>query len=152
MRRKHLIAVPSRREVRVLVVDDHALFAEALMLTLSIDERIDVVGCASTGIEAVSLVEALRPDVVLMDIHMPRMDGLEATRRIREVSPRTWVVMVTSAQSTELAEAAKAAGASHFVTKDVPALRLIDTIVGFPAGTNLMPLPAHGENELRLAR
>ena len=63
----------------MLVVDDHALFAEALMLTLGIDERIEVIGSASSGVEAVSLAEAMRPDVVLMDVHMPTMDGIEAT-------------------------------------------------------------------------
>jgi len=80
---RHLHSTPADRKeaVRVLVVDDHALFAEALMLTLGIDERIEVIGSASSGVEAVSLAEAMRPDVVLMDVHMPTMDGIEATRR-----------------------------------------------------------------------
>src|SRR5204863_354418 len=67
------------RPVRVLIVDDHALFAEALMLTLGIDRRIEVVGHASNGVEAVSLARALEPEVVLMDLHMPRMDGAIVT-------------------------------------------------------------------------
>src|ERR1700730_15193006 len=88
--------------VRVLVVDDHALFAEALMLTLGIDERIEVIGSASSGAEAVSLAEALRPDVALMDVHMPSMDGIEATRRVLNVSPGSRVVIVTAARPREM--------------------------------------------------
>jgi two-component system, NarL family, response regulator DesR len=132
MRRQFINAVPDREVVRVLVVDDHALFAEALMLTLGIDDRIEVVGSASSGVEAISLAEALRPDVVLMDVHMPSMDGIEATRRVRNVSPGTRVVMVTAARSPEIAHHALAAGAERCLTKDTPALRLIDTILDVP--------------------
>jgi DNA-binding NarL/FixJ family response regulator len=126
--------------VRVLVVDDHALFAEALMLTLGIDDRIQVVGSASTGTEAVSLAEALDPDVVLMDVHMPNMDGIEATRHVRRVSPRSRVVIVTAARSPELAAHAKAAGAERYLTKDTSALKLIDAIVDLPRGATVTPL------------
>lgn len=132
MRRQFITAVPDREVVRVLVVDDHALFAEALMLTLGIDDRIEVVGSASSGVEAVSLAEALRPDVVLMDVHMPSMDGIEATRRVRNVSPGSRVVMVTAARSPEIAHHALAAGAERCLTKDTPAVRLIDTILDGP--------------------
>src|SRR5512132_3457608 len=103
MRRERRRLTAVRPPIRVLVVDDHALFAEALMLTLGIDDRIEVVGSASSGVEAVSLAEALRPDVVLMDVHMPSMDGIEATRRVRNVSPGSRVVMVTAARSPEIA-------------------------------------------------
>jgi two-component system, NarL family, response regulator DesR len=145
MRREFINAVPDRETVRVLVVDDHALFAEALMLTLGIDCRIEVVGSASSGAEAVSLAEALRPDVVLMDVHMPSMDGIEATRRVRNVSPGSRVVMVTAARSPEVAYHALAAGAERCLTKDTPAVRLIDAILDVPhkaTVTRLVPQEA----------
>jgi DNA-binding NarL/FixJ family response regulator len=131
--------------VRVLVVDDQALFAEALMLTLGIDDRIEVVGSASSGVEAVSLAAALRPDVVLMDVHMPSMDGIEATRRVRNVSPGSRVVIVTAARLREIAVQALAAGAELCLTKDTPALKLIDAILDIPRRatvTRLVPREA----------
>jgi two-component system response regulator DesR len=140
MRRQFINAVPDRKVVRVLVVDDHALFAEALMLTLGIDDRIEVVGSASSGVEAVSLAEVLHPDVVLMDVHMPSMDGIEATRRVRSVSPGSRVVMVTAARSPEVAHHALAAGAERCLTKDTPAVRLIDAIVDAPRRADVAQL------------
>jgi DNA-binding NarL/FixJ family response regulator len=134
-----------KETVRVLVVDDHALFAEALMLTLGIDERIEVVGSASSGVEGVSLAEALRPDVVLMDVHMPSMDGIEATRRVRRVSPTTRVVIVTAARSPQIAFHALAAGAERCLTKDTSAVKLIDAILDTPhraTVTRLVPREA----------
>jgi two-component system, NarL family, response regulator DesR len=145
MRRKFVNAVRDREVVRVLVVDDHALFAEALMLTLGIDDRIQVVGSASSGTEAVSLAEALNPDVVLMDVHMPSMDGIEATRHVRRVSPRSRVVIVSAARSPELAAHARLAGAERYLTKDTPAVKLIDAIVEPPRHatvTQLVPREA----------
>lgn len=132
MRREFINAVPDREVVRVLVVDDHALFAEALMLTLGIDDRIEVIGSAASGVEAVSLAEALRPDVVLMDVHMPSMDGIEATRRVRNVSPGSRIVIVTAARLREIAAQALAAGAERCLTKDTPAVKLIDAILDVP--------------------
>ena len=135
MRRTFTTATNDREPVRVLVVDDHALFAEALMLTLGIDDRIQVVGSAASGTEAVSLAQALHPDVILMDVHMPTMDGIEATRHVRRLSPRSRVVVVTAARSPELRAHAMAAGAERLLTKDTPALGLIDAILDFPRAT-----------------
>lgn len=126
--------------MRVLVADDHALFAEALMLTLGIDDRIEVVGSAATGVEAVSLAEALRPDVVLMDVHMPSMDGIEATRHVRSVSPGSRVVIVTGSRRREIAAQALAAGAERCLTKDMPATKLIDAILDIPVRATISQL------------
>jgi two-component system, NarL family, response regulator DesR len=129
MRHNFGTAAAERNVVRVLVVDDHALFAEALMLTLGIDERIRVVGAARSGREAVALAEALNPDVVLMDVHMPSMDGIKATRRVRRVSPKSRVLIVSATRSAEVAGTALAAGAERYLTKDTPVVQLIDAIV-----------------------
>ena len=79
---------PPERAVRVLIADDQRLFAESLMTVLGEDDRIDVVGIAGNGREAVDLALELQPDVVLMDLNMPLLDGFEATREIRETAKR----------------------------------------------------------------
>ena len=104
------------RTTRVLIVDDHSLFAEALMLTLGIDERIDVVGHAANGLDAVALARMLRPDVVLMDLHMPYMDGIQTTKELLRVLPTAKVVMVTASAAPQCMEWAREAGAVRYVT------------------------------------
>lgn len=115
--------------IRVLIADDHRLFAQALEAILAGEERIEVAGHARNGAEAVELTATLRADVVLMDISMPVMDGVEATRRIRERDPYARVLMLTGSNSREDIDRAREAGAAGYVTKDQIAAELIEAIV-----------------------
>jgi DNA-binding NarL/FixJ family response regulator len=115
--------------IRVLIADDHRLFAEALEAILVGDERIAVVGHASDGEEAVKLVQELTPDVVLMDIAMPVLDGIGATQAIREQAHDASILMLTGSSSRVDVDRARAAGAAGYVTKDRVASELIDAIV-----------------------
>lgn len=115
--------------IRVLIADDHRLFAEALEVILAGDDRITVVGHATDGGEAVRLAEQLDPDVVLMDISMPVMDGIEAAQAIRASDEGVCILMLTGSNSRSDVDRARQAGAAGYVTKDRIASELIDAIV-----------------------
>jgi DNA-binding NarL/FixJ family response regulator len=110
----------------VLVVDDDTLYAESLAAVLELDGRVNVVGQAADGHEAVKLALALLPDVVVMDIHMPVMDGLEAARRLRRSFPGIRVVLITSSDEPEDRKGAARAGAHAFLRKDVGVEALVE--------------------------
>jgi CheY-like chemotaxis protein len=120
--------VPDNK-ARVLVADDHRLFAEALEAILATNDRIDVIGHAANGQEAVELWMALRPDVTLMDISMPVMDGFEATARIREHDPHASILMLTGSNSRSDVDRARQVGVAGYVTKDRIAAELIEAIL-----------------------
>jgi DNA-binding NarL/FixJ family response regulator len=109
---------PIGRAVRLLLADDHRLFAESLRAVLSEDERVEVVGIAENGQEAVELAAELEPDVILMDVRMPMMDGLEATRKIRETGLSVQILLLTGTETPVGAEDAAAAGANAFLRKE----------------------------------
>jgi DNA-binding NarL/FixJ family response regulator len=115
--------------IRVLIADDHRLFSEALEAILTADGRVDVVGHAADGAEAVKLALALEPDVVLMDISMPVMDGLQATRQIRKQQPQASILVLTGSDSRNDVDRAREAGAAGYVTKDRFAAEVIEAIV-----------------------
>ena len=115
--------------IRVLVVDDHVLFAEALSAMLDAEPSVEVVGLATNGADAVEQAERLEPDVVLMDISMPDLDGFEATRRILARRPATRVLIVTGSDASQDVAAAREAGAAGYVTKDQIGAELIDPIL-----------------------
>jgi DNA-binding NarL/FixJ family response regulator len=115
--------------IRVLIADDHRLFAEALEAILAGDARITVVGQASDGREAVERARELRPDVVLMDVSMPVLDGFEAARAIRADRAETRILMLSGSSSRTDVDLAREAGAAGYVTKDRIAAELIAAIV-----------------------
>jgi DNA-binding NarL/FixJ family response regulator len=115
--------------IRVLVVDDQELVRDGFAMVLDHEENIEVVGEAGTGVEAVAVARSQRPDVILMDIRMPEMDGLEATRRI--VEDAEWpvkVVILTTFDPDEYVYEALKAGASAFVLKDIPRAELVAAV------------------------
>jgi DNA-binding NarL/FixJ family response regulator len=115
--------------VRVVIVDDQRLFAEALEAILSTDGRITVVGRAENGHSALELAREHAPDVILMDIAMPVMDGIEATRAIRSELPGTRVIVLTGSAANLDISRARSAGAAGYVTKDQIAGDLVRAIL-----------------------
>jgi signal transduction histidine kinase len=110
-------AATSRRHVRVVVVDDNEAFRDSLVSLLDTDE-LQVVGQAGSGVEALELVARTAPDVVLMDVRMPAMDGIEATRRLKELQPSVGVVALTGFEDQWAVRDMLVAGASGYVLKD----------------------------------
>ena len=115
--------------IRVLIADDQRLFAEALEAILGGDDRIEVVAHAGDGREAARLALDLDPDVILMDISMPVMDGFQAAREIRKRDAEVSILMLTGSNSRDDVDRARKAGASGYVTKDRIAAELIEAIV-----------------------
>ncbi len=105
------------RTIRVLIADDHAVFREGLQAVLGPEPDMDVVGEAATGKEVVERAAELRPDIILMDIQMPQVNGIEATRRILEANPQVGVVVLTMFEDDDSVFSAMRAGARGYVLK-----------------------------------
>ena len=117
------------KPVRVLIADDDSLFLEALEAILGIESQIEIAGRAYDGEEATRLARELRPDVVLMDLSMPVVDGFEASRRIRAEAAAPIVIVLTGSSYAEDVEKAREAGAIGYVTKDRIAQDLVRTVL-----------------------
>jgi DNA-binding NarL/FixJ family response regulator len=128
---------PARGAVRVLVVDDHRTFAELLSGAL-VAAGMQAVGPAYSAAQGVSMAQELQPDIVVMDIQMPRQDGLSATRRIREVAPDAVVAVVTAHADPDWVVRAAQAGASAFIPKDGSLSEMIDVLTRVQAGQMLV--------------
>ena len=120
--------------IRVMLVDDHGIVRDALYYLLSAQGDIDIVGTAVDGQDAVDQVRQGCPDVIVMDIAMPRKDGLQATREICKFCPATRVVMLTIYDSREHIEQAMNAGAQGYVLKDAAGKELVDAVRTLHAG------------------
>jgi DNA-binding NarL/FixJ family response regulator len=115
--------------VRVLIADDHRLFAESLMVALSQDDRMEVVGIAENGREALTLAQELQPDVVLLDVNMPLMSGVEALAELRRRNPEARVIFLTGSEGSARLAGARDAGADAFLLKSVHTSELLDVIL-----------------------
>lgn len=115
--------------VRVLIADDHRLFAEALEAVLLSEPRIEVVGRAADGAEAVELARKLQPDVVALDISMPVMDGFEAAAELDRFERPPAILMLTGSNAPEDVDRARRAGVKGYITKDAISASLVDAIL-----------------------
>ena len=128
----------TNRPIRVLVVDDQTVVREGLETILGLSPGIEVVGAAADGVEALRVVAERRPDIVLMDLRMPRLDGVEATRRITRDFPATRVVVLTTYADDESIFGALEAGALGYLTKDAGAQEIQRAIQIVHAGEALL--------------
>ncbi len=131
----------SRAPIRVLVADDQRTVRDGLSMLVGLIDGVEVVGAACDGVEAVELAQTERPDVVLMDLRMPRMEGAEATHRIRAELPDTQVLVLTTYADDESLFPALQAGAHGYLTKDASAEEIEQAIRALAAGeTHLDPI------------
>jgi DNA-binding NarL/FixJ family response regulator len=124
--------------IRVLVVDDQTLFRTGLTSLLHEDERVEVVGQAIDGADALKQSMKLKPDVVLMDLKMPNADGIEATRQIVETIPGVKVMILTTFETDSQVIQALKAGASGYVLKDSSATAIVNSVVAVMSGERVM--------------
>jgi DNA-binding NarL/FixJ family response regulator len=125
--------------IKVLIADDHKLFRQGLIgLMRTREDLVEVVGEASTGAEAIQLAGQLRPDVILMDIYMPEVDGLQAAKEIREHFPNIAIVMLTSSERDGHLYEAVQIGVSGYLLKSLDATELFDLLTGVVRGETAM--------------
>ena len=115
-------------KIKVMIVDDHPVFRQGLRNILAAHGDLHIVGEAADGYEAVELVQELLPDVVMMDINLPNLNGLQATRKLKELCPQVNFIMLTAYDDEEQVYHAIRAGASSYHAKDVSPERLVDVI------------------------
>lgn len=125
--------------IKIIIADDQTLMREGLRTILELEDDMKVIGMANNGQEAVELVREIRPDVVLMDVRMPVMDGVQSTKKILEQFPETVVIMLTTFDEDEYIIEALANGAKGFLLKDIPGDKLIGAIRDGFRGEMMLP-------------
>ena len=134
-----------KKKVSVLIADDQTLFREGIKDVLSNEKWIEVVGEAADGVEAVALAKKLKPDVVLMDIKLPKMDGISATKQIRLAVPEVNVLMLSSFEDEAHVLDAIQAGANGYLSKMLPAAELVNSIKTFTSEGLMIPQQLMGK-------
>ena len=117
------------RSIRILLVDDSKEFRDLLRILLARNPRFEIVGEAENGVVAIEMTKEYRPDVVLLDVAMPKMDGLQALPGIREAAPSTKVVMLSAFSATQMAEVTTDRGAHAYLEKGELYAKMADTII-----------------------
>ena len=130
------------RLIQVMLVDDHPLFREGLVRVLGAEEDISVVSALSDGGEALEKAKELRPDVILMDVNLPSLNGIQATREIKQIVPRVAIIILTAYHDEEQLQQAANAGASAYFSKDVMPGDLVAAVRCVSQGQNLLPVAA----------
>ena len=134
-----------KKKITVLIADDQTLFREGIKDILTGEKWVEVVGEASDGVEAVALAKKLKPDVVLMDIKLPKMDGINATRKIREAVPQVNVLILSSFEDEAHVLDAIQAGANGYLSKMLPAVELVNSIKTFTSEGLMIPQQLMGK-------
>src|SRR5277367_2509191 len=135
----------TKKKVRVLIADDQTLFREGIKDLLDNERMIEVVGEAADGNEVVRLAKKLKPDVILMDIKLPHMDGVSATRQIRKECPNTNVLILSSFEDEAHVMESIQAGANGYLSKMLPASELVNALKTFANEGVMIPQPVMGK-------
>ncbi len=147
--------VPSlmRSKIRVVLVDDHQMLRQGIRTIVNGHPQLEVVGEAGDGLEAIELVRVLKPNVVVMDVNMPRCDGVQATKRIKEECPEIHILALSMHSSSDMFERMKQAGACGYLTKESAGGRLcqaiVDATVGVESSSEARPIHGRGETNRR---
>lgn len=137
--------------IRVVIADDQTLMRDGLQTIIDLQADMEVVGAAENGEQACELVRELSPDLVLMDIRMPRLDGIESTRRIKRDHPGTAVLILTTFDEDEYIIEGLASGACGYLLKDLPAHKIVESIRDAVRGQLMMPASVAAKLAARLA-
>lgn len=147
---KLVYKMPARKKVRVLIADDQTLFRAGIRDLLNHDREIEVVGEAGNGTEAVTKAKKLQPDAVLMDINLPNLNGIEATRQIRKACPKTNVVILSSFEDQAHVMEAIQAGANGYLSKMLPPSEVVNALKALASNGVLLPQPLLNDLTARL--
>ncbi|MEK5420008.1 DNA-binding response regulator [Paenibacillus odorifer] len=139
-------------KIKIVIADDQLLTREGLRTILDLEDDMEVVGAAKNGEEACEMVEALQPDLVLLDIQMPVMDGLSALKRIKQIRPNIFILILTTFIETDYIVEGMAYGASGYMLKDMDADKMIASIHDTLSGQFILPAPVAAKLASRMNR